>query len=171
MKVKGVLCFLLIAISSWPLASCKTVIQTSATQSSEVLTSSLEQSTKTDESSSNTSSGDFSPPIIKSVELLDDKGNTLAQADGWIQLKPQSKIRVNFEGKATKVDFYTMPTGTETYLLQQCIGTVDLTEQDSYAELNWKVPNSFMGYIFVLVYNGNVARSSDQFFIKAIYNG
>lgn len=107
-------------------------------------------------------------PTIKSIELLDEKGVALTHTDGWIRLKPKSRIRVNFEGAATKVDFFTTPTGTETYLSQRCIGTADVTEKDSSAELDWEVPDGFMGYLSVLVYHGDVARSSDRFLIKAI---
>lgn len=174
MKAKSALCIFMVCILSWTLASCKSTVPTLESQSFEIQASSLISSSKNSkisggsDSSKNTSSESFSVPIIKSIDLLNDKGNTLDQAGGWIKLSSQSKIRVRFEGKATKVDFYTIPTGTNTYLLQQCIGTVDLTGKDSSAELNWNVPDSFMGYIFVLVYNGDVARSSDQFFIKAI---
>jgi hypothetical protein len=94
----------------------------------------------------------------------------LPTTDGWIALKTNSVIKVHYNGEATHVDFYTAPTGSETALSQRLIGSVDVEKEDTTARLEWKVPHSFLGYIWVIVYNGDVARTSDtnEFFIKAI---
>jgi len=109
-------------------------------------------------------------PVIKSIELSDTDGNPLV-VDDWIWLKAESIITVAYEGNATRVDFYTVPTGTETVLEQKLIGMVGVAEDDRTAQLKWEVPDNFMGYIWVMVYNGDIARTSDTgyFFIKAIF--
>jgi len=112
------------------------------------------------------------PPTIKSLQILDQNGNPLPETGGWVSLNSESIIEVAFEGDASQVDFYITPTGTETYLEQEIIGAVDVIKGENTARFNWDVPDSFLGYIWVLVYNGDVATTSqgvDRFFIKAIY--
>ena len=112
----------------------------------------------------------FCAPIIKSIELL-GTGGKLPVIEDWVFLQSESIIKVNYEGKADRVDFYTVPTGTETVLEQRLIGSVDVAEGDRTAQLKWDVPDSFMGYIWVMIYDGDIARTSDtwDFFIKAVY--
>lgn len=109
-------------------------------------------------------------PTIRSIELLDANGKLLSKIDGWIILQPDSIIKVDFEGDATHIDFYTAPTGTETLLEQKMIGIIDIKKGDKTGQLKWEVPDNFLGYIWVLIYNGDIARTSDtdNFFIKAI---
>ena len=111
-------------------------------------------------------------PIIRSVELVDKNGNLLPVTDGWINLQANSIIRVSFDGAANYIEYYTEPTGTEVLLEQRIIGADYIYKKgERTAQFEWEVPYGFLGDIWVVVYNGDIARTShtSEFFIKAIY--
>jgi len=111
-------------------------------------------------------------PTIKSIELLDLGGKPLAKSDdGWIKLQAKTIIKVDFDGDATYVEYYTVPTGTEVLLEQRIIGAEYVKKGDKTVQFEWQVPYGFLGNIWVVVYNGDIGRTSDtnQFFIKAFY--
>jgi len=112
-----------------------------------------------------------SVPAIKSIEFLDKDNNPLPVTDGWVKLQAVNEIKVTYEGDATYVDFFTVPTGTGVTLEQKIIGRVYVKKGDNTATLEWEPPDGFLGNVWALVYNGDVARTSDtnKFFIKAIY--
>jgi hypothetical protein len=118
---------------------------------------------------SSINSGDI--PAITSINLIDSNGNVIKQSpDKWYKLSKNTEISVSYSNTATQVDFYTIPTGTNTYLLQKCVGSINVSPNDTHAVLKWTVPDDFRGNIFVIVYNKDIARTSnfsDKFFIKA----
>ena len=120
-------------------------------------------------------------PTINKIQVLDSSGNDLYEPEtGWYKLKKNVIIRVEYkledkykdisENTAIWVQFFATPTGTETWSYTKVIGVTgtDIVKMgDGYTELNWTVPDSFMGYIYALVFYGDVAKKSSL--INAIY--
>ncbi len=103
------------------------------------------------------------PPQIETIEFFDSEGEPLKTENGWVKLEENTVIRVKVSGKTTKVDFYAGPTGTDAHLLQQLIGEAFDDDEDSMVELKWDIPEAFMGRVWVLAYNSDVARRSGEF--------
>ena len=77
-------------------------------------------------------------------------------------------IKVDYDGTATKAEFYAAPTGTETDDEKTLIGTVDVDRTANSVSLEWE-PDGFMGYISVILYNDSATVSSeDNWLIKVI---
>lgn len=117
-----------------------------------------------------TSSTSSAAPIILSIQLLDEDGNQLFQdSSEWVSLPSECEIVVDYEGTVSKAEFYITPTGTETSDEKELIGTVDtITDSVSTITLDWQPPDSFMGYVSVILYNGQTTTlSEEKFFIKA----
>lgn len=109
-------------------------------------------------------------PVIRSVQILDKQGNPLSTHDGWILLTSDNIIKVDYDGPATKIDFYTTPTGTESNIEQSLLGTVDVAEGANSGQFFWHLDDNYMGFVWVLVYNRDVARTSDtNEFVNNVY--
>ncbi|MCD8331056.1 MAG: hypothetical protein LUB63_00795 [Oscillospiraceae bacterium] len=98
-------------------------------------------------------------PTIQAVTLKNEAGEEVTEDEsGWYELSSHCTIEVQYEGTATLAEFYTVPTGTEVeWTLTK---TVELNGDDSAAVFEWDVPNSFLGYFKVMVYNGEACTQS-----------
>lgn len=99
-----------------------------------------------------------SPPIIEKFTPLNQAGNAIEPQNGWYNLLNKTTVRVQLKGAATKVDIYAAPTGTDSYMLQQLAATSYV--ENSVTDLTLSLPESFIGRIWVVAYNGDVARKS-----------
>lgn len=108
-------------------------------------------------------------PTLNSITLLNAEGAEISQEEtGWFLLPEVCTIKVGYSGTATKAEFYATPTGTETDAAKDLIGTIDVDGAASSVSLEWE-PDSFMGYISVVLYNDDLSVSSeDSWPIKAI---
>lgn len=100
------------------------------------------------------------PPVIESLRLLGPDNEPLQKKDGWIHLEHRTRVVAKVGTKATKVDFYVAPTGTDWYMQQKLIGSV--YPDASTAELEWSVPPRFTGRLWIIAYNGNIGRRSED---------
>lgn len=105
------------------------------------------------------------PPQIEHIRFQTIDGKVLNEVASWIILKNRVKILITFSGNCTEVELYIVPTGTETYKLQQLIDVI--VPKNNIAEYIWDVPDSTMGYFWVVAYNKDVGRKTEQ--IKVIH--
>ncbi|WP_312640505.1 hypothetical protein [Hydrogenoanaerobacterium sp.] len=143
--------------------------------------------------------GSLSVPTITSVKVLDDELNPLPIEDGWVKLNSKNIIEVEVKGICTRVEFYVEPVeepadqqGTEladttvaepakpsnadSYSLQRCISSRPPFRWGYFNWKNtertsWQPDHGFKGHIWVIVYNKDIARTSntEKFLVKAIY--
>jgi len=106
---------------------------------------------------------------LDSISIFDGDGVELSQDEtGWLLLPEVCTIKADYDGTATKAEFYTTPTGTETDSEKTLIGTANIDGKADSVSLEWE-PSGFMGYISVVLYNNAESISSeDGWLIKAI---
>lgn len=110
-------------------------------------------------------------PTFLSIKILDtNKDQILPDDTGWTVLPSKIIIAVEYEGRITKADFYTTPTGTETSSKQTLIGTLEVNEEtESEIAFEWQPPTDFMGYLTVVLYDDELPISSEgNFLIKLL---
>ena len=119
-------------------------------------------------------SEEIAAPSILNIRLVNEEKEELSRNDaGWIDLPSECKIEVGYEGNITRADFFIVPTGTESD--KELIGTVEA--KDSFelgnSEKNvifcWKVPDSVMGNVVVILYNDQNCTSSEAYFFIKVY--
>lgn len=75
-----------------------------------------------DKNSTNTNA-----PVLNSISILSTEGAEISQEEtGWFPLPEVCTIKVDYDGTATKAEFYAAPTGTETDAEKTLIGTVEI---------------------------------------------
>lgn len=119
-------------------------------------------------------SEEIAAPSILNIRLVNKEKEELSRNDaGWIDLPSECKIEVVYEGNITRADFFIVPTGTESD--KELIGTVEA--KDSFELGNsekkvifcWKVPDSVMGNVVVILYNDQNCTSSEAYFFIKVY--
>lgn len=134
-----------------------------------VWTLSLLCSCSTKKNSEDNEIGPNVAPKIISISIFGSDGKQIVDEAGWIPLTESNTIQVNYSGVVTKAEFYTTPAGTETAEYKTLIGTVNVDETSaSPVSFEWQLEDSFLGYISVVLYNGDLTSSSESdFLIKA----
>ena len=109
-------------------------------------------------------------PDVIDVVLKDKDNSEIVTDDGWIELKPITRINVQFEGDVDYIFFYLTPSGTETFAQRELIGVMSAYDNDSTgekgfgaesttAEYIWTVPDERVkGHLGVELISGTVAR-------------
>lgn len=123
------------------------------------------------ESSEDAHNGSADAPTMLSIQILDSDGNQITQYEAdWISLTPKCIISVDYEGTVTQAEFYATPSGAETDSEKLLIGSVDTSDiPDSMVSLEWEPPSGFMGYISVVLYNGETSVSSEGHYLIKVF--
>ena len=99
--------------------------------------------------------------MVTALMLLDEEADPLPERDGCFLLPPLCRIRAEFTGSATRADFWVKPTDEETTAQPRCVGSVMLASADTEAAFSWRVPDGFIGEIWVLLYDGDAVQNAD----------
>lgn len=109
------------------------------------------------------------PPVIENISLEDVSGKVLLEDEaGWIPLSNNSKLTVTVQGNSTEVEVYFVPSGTETYKYQQLIGMSPIKDGKVQFDLNYEDFSDGLGFLWVVVYNDELGRKSEEFKIALV---
>lgn len=110
-------------------------------------------------------------PTLINVTLEDENSVEIAaDENGWIPLKDDTRIHVQFKGDVDYIFFYLTPRGTETFSQRELVGVASAYDNDSTGEkgfgigkttvqYKWNVPDkSFDGVLGIELMSGTVAR-------------
>lgn len=75
-----------------------------------------------------------------------------------IPLDGKLKIRISIEGECTSIYMFITPTGTETYLMQNMVESIDVIKGQKEIEYIWEVPKGTMGHFGIIAYDKMVGR-------------
>lgn len=98
-------------------------------------------------------------PEVLSIRFLDPNGNKLPVAGGFVQLAPQTTVRVTFAQEVSHVFFFLTPTGTDAFLATSLIGIV---VNGRVVDFVWMVPPATLGRLFVIGCDGTACRQSEE---------
>jgi len=106
------------------------------------------------------------PPKIEGIEFLDMNNQNVFDGN-WATVPPDGKLKIRFKikGSYSAIDMFITPAGSQTYLEQKRIDTIDITTQRE-TEYLWSVPKGTHGHFEVIVYNGMVGTKSDIYGIN-----
>ena len=99
--------------------------------------------------------------VVTALRLLDEEANPLSERDGCVLLPPLCRICAEFTGAATRADFWVKPEDEEAAAPPRCVGSVMLSAADTEAAFNWRVPDGFIGDIWVLLYDGDAVQNEE----------
>lgn len=102
------------------------------------------------------------PPVIVNMELLNEDGKAVPMDQGFKKPSQNSILKVRLTGDATKLEVFACPTGTDGYMLQKIEAVEYDVNRDGSFEILLTLEESFMGRVWVLAYNDNVALRSEE---------
>jgi len=100
------------------------------------------------------------PASIKSIEFFDEAGNLIENSGSWVEVEGFCRIKLTLDSRATRVDFFASPTGTEAYKLQRLLDMVYPESEEVNFEIEF--PKDFMGRIWFVVYIDTLGRIAED---------
>lgn len=102
------------------------------------------------------------PPLYKSIELLDLSGNPLPKVGNFIRLAARTNVRVSFYNTVTHLYLMLTPTGTDTFTSTKLIKIVTSPVKTTELNFIWEPETGTLGYMFLIACRNRVCTQSEE---------
>ncbi|MCT4543685.1 MAG: hypothetical protein N4A63_09100 [Vallitalea sp.] len=103
------------------------------------------------------------PPVIEKISFEDELGNSLQEDEsGLITITNNTKLTAIIKGNSTEAELYFIPTGSDTNKYQQLIASNFIEDEKVEFKLNYSEFSDGLGYVWIVVYNDDLGRKSEE---------
>ncbi|GMQ57758.1 hypothetical protein AN1V17_21530 [Vallitalea sediminicola] len=107
------------------------------------------------------------PPVIESIIFEDESGRKLLEDEsGFIAIYDNTKLTASVKGNSTEAEVYFVPSGSDNSEYKQLVTSGSIENDKAKFILKHKEFSDGLGYLWVVVYNNELGRKSEEFKIS-----
>lgn len=109
------------------------------------------------------------PPDIENIVFEDASGNRLLEDEsGFITIYNNTKLTASVDGNSTDAEVYFVPSGSDNSEYQQLVNSGSIEDDKAEFILKQEEFSDGLGYLWVVVYNNELGRKSEEFKISLV---